>query len=255
MPAVMVVTREPSAQQLVTRALDKSGYEVVSAETADEAIRATLTVSLSAVVLDGAIGSDELDSLAEWIRTRNGDSVGLVFLMSARTRPATLPIDPERDQLVVKPFSSEQLRSAVELAVKGSDQPGADSLAVGRFELDRRDHQIKNSDEAVTLTRREFQLLEYLALNVGRCVPVEELAQKIWNRGSDSNGLVRSTMLNLRSKLGGLTNGIDLIRTYPRRGYVLLPHGDKLRTVTAIAKKISNANGNHGQTSMEAPDA
>ncbi|MFQ5472118.1 MAG: response regulator transcription factor [Dehalococcoidia bacterium] len=239
----MVVTREPSARQLVTHALEKSGYTVVAAETADEAIRATLTVKLSAVVLDGAVGSDELESLAEWIRTRSGDSVGIVFLMSARTRPSTLPIDPERDQLVVRPFSPEQVRSAVEQTVTGADQPGAESLTVGQFELDRRAYQIRSSDEVVTLTQREFQLLEYLALNEGRCVPVGELGEKIWHRGRESDGLVRSTMLNLRSKLGGLTNGVDLIQTYPRRGYVVLANDDKLRAVTAIDKKISIANG------------
>ncbi|MFQ5473697.1 MAG: response regulator transcription factor [Dehalococcoidia bacterium] len=252
----MVVTREPSAQQLVTRALDKSGYVVICAETADEAIRATLTVRLSAVVLDGAVGSDELDSLTEWIRTRNGDdAIGIVFLMSARTRPATLPIDPERDLLVVRPFSPEQVRSAVERTVKEAGQPGAESLTVGHFELDRRAYQISSSDEAVTLTRREFELLEYMALNEGRCVPVGELGEKIWHRGSDSTGLVRSTMLNLRSKLDGLTNGADLIRTYPRRGYILLPASDGLRGVAEIAKKISIANGNHRQTAIETSDA
>lgn len=55
-------------------------------------------------------------------------------------------------------------------------------------------------------------------------------------------------------KVSGLTNGIDLIQTCPQWGYAQLSHGNNLRAAGA-ARKISNANGDHGETSIEAPDA
>lgn len=255
MPAVMIVTSDPSAAQLVRHALGRRGYEVVSADSADAAIRATLTVSLSAALLDSTIGAEELNSLSEWIRTRNDGTVGLVFLTSVRTRPASLPVDPERDQLVVRPFSPEQVQSAVERVVTGAGQSGSEIISVGSLELDRRDFKVESLGRSVTLTRREFQLLEYLAINEGRCVPAAELADKIWNRGGEGTNLVRSTMLNLRSKLSDVSNGIDLIRTHPRRGYVLLSAGDTLRTAAAIAESASITNGTQPRVLEDVPDA
>lgn len=223
MPAVLVVTREPSAQQVVEGTLQKAGYEVASASNAEAAIRATLTVTVSAVVLDSAVGSEEMEALSDWVRSRSEGGVGLVFLMSARTRPATLPIEPEQDQLVVKPFSPEQIRRAVEQAVTSGSQPRADKLFMDGLELDRKSQHLRGKGGEVLLTPREFQLIEYLALNEGRFIPAEELAEKVWHRtdGSKSAGLVRATMQNLRSKVSALTDGEELIQTFPRRGYLL----------------------------------
>jgi DNA-binding response OmpR family regulator len=223
MPAILMVTREPSAQQLVEGALQKAGYDVVSASSAEAAIRATLIVTVSAVVLDGAVGPEEVEALSDWVRSRSEGTVGIVFLISVRTRPATLPIEPEQDQLVVKPFSPEQIRQAVDLAVIKGNQPGTDKLRMGNLEVDRTSQHLRGKDAEVLLTPREFQLIEYLALNEGRFVPTEELAEKVWHRrdGGKSAGLVRPTMQNLRSKLSALPNGEELIQTFPRRGYML----------------------------------
>lgn len=56
-------------------------------------------------------------------------------------------------------------------------------------------------------------------------------------------------------KVSGLTNGIDLIQACPQWGYVQVPHGNNLRVVAAVARKVSKANGEHGETAIEAPDA
>lgn len=140
-----------------------------------------------------------------------------------RTRPATLPIEAERDQLAVKPLPPEHIRQAAELAVISRSQPGAGKLLMGNLELHRTTQQLRGKDAEVTLTPREYRLLEYVALNQAGFVTSEELLEKAWHgsRSGDSGGLVRTHVLNQRSKQSALTNGEELIQTYPRMGYLL----------------------------------
>jgi DNA-binding response OmpR family regulator len=222
-PAVLVVTKDPSVQQLVERALGHAAYEVVSVPDAEAGIRTTLAVRLSAVVLDSGVGFEELEALADLVRSREEATFGLVFLTSARTRPASLPIEPERDEVVVKPFTPEQVRLAVERVTRAAERSRSDTLLIGHLELDRATYELRDDAAAVILSPTEFRLMEYLAQHQGRWVSSEELAEKVWERkaGSKSAGLVRSHVQNLRAKLRALPRGAELLQTWARRGYRL----------------------------------
>lgn len=223
MPVVLVLTQEPSIDQLCWQALSRVGHEVISVKTVAEAIHASLAVKVSAAIIDATAGAEDIEAVSAWLTGNLKEEAGLVFIISPRTRPATLPIDPERDQIVVEPCSAEAVREAVERAMSGAGQPPPEKQIFGSIELSRPDQTVRNQAGTVTLTHREFQIIEYLAAHRGRFVPAAELAEKIWRRprGGEYSSIVSTSMKNLRDKLQPLTNGKALIETFPRRGYLL----------------------------------
>lgn len=223
MPAALLLTKDPCLEQLVGDTLRHAGYEVVLVSNGEKALRATLSVRVGSVVIDSAIGFDEMEAVSDWVRSRAEDVPGIVFLMSARTRPASLPIEPERDELVVKPFTPEQVRLAVERAATAAERPRPDTLLVGSTELDRNSLELREDGAAVTVSRTEFRLVEYLAQQGSRWVSSNELAEKVWERAANkrSAATVRTHVQNLRRKLAPLPHGGELIENWAGRGYRL----------------------------------
>ena len=225
MSCVLVVTRDSSTEVLAERALASGGHEVITAGGCDAAMRSLLNVCIDAVVVDSAIGEGEVKELCGWLHGDNG-SYPTVFLTSARTRwlAGSLPIDPSRDEIVVKPWEAKEIRHAVEKTLDAADQVRPEVLTIGDVTLDRNAHELRRDDASVQLTPTEFRLMHYLAQRRGSIVPTEELLEKVWEffPGTGSSELVRSHVRNLRSKLRAVTGGADLVQTVPRRGYRLL---------------------------------
>jgi len=73
----------------------------------------------------------------------------------------------------------------------------------------------------VTLMPIEFRLLEYLMERSGTVVTADDLLEKVWGffPHTGSGDIVRSHMRNLRRKISSVTQGREVIRTFPRRGY------------------------------------
>ena len=221
MALVLVLTNESSIEQLCWQALSRVGHEVVSAKTLTDAIRASLAVRVGAVIIDSS-GVDDLEAASSWFRSSLGDGARIVFLASPKTRPASLPLDPENDQVVIKPCSADRVREAVESTLFGNGSP-SEKVFAGGLELSRSSHTVRNEAGSVKLTQREFQIIEYLVANHDRFVPTAELAENIWHRPPNSkySSIVSSSMKNLRAKIQQLASGKELIQTFPRRGYLL----------------------------------
>ncbi len=223
MPAVLLVTKDASTEGLVQRSLGGLGYEVITASSAEAAIRGLFSVKVDAAVVDTAVGED-LDWLCQRLRGADG-SPPIVFLASASARwlPGSLPVDTNVDEVVAKPCSAKEVREAVERALMASHRSRPSVVLIDDLQLDRATHELKGNSVQVQLTPTEFRLLEYLAQRQGAIASSEELLEKVWEfyPGTGSSELVRSHVRNLRAKVRIAAPGRELIQTVPRRGYRL----------------------------------
>ena len=225
MSSVLLITRDASTEKLAERALTSVGHDVVTAGSCHAAIRSLFNVSADVVVLDSAVGVDEMKEFCGWLRSGNG-SYPVVFLTAAGTRwlVGSLPLDPGRDEIVVKPFEGSEIRRAVEKGLNAAEGAGPEVLTIGDAHLDKSSHELRGDSVSVQLTPTEFRLVHYLVQRRGSIVSVEELLEKVWEffPGTGSSELVRSHVRNLRSKLRIAAGEAELVQTVPRRGYRLL---------------------------------
>ncbi len=225
MSSILLVTRDASTERLVERALTAAGHDVITADGCDAAIRSLFNVSVDLVILDSAVGADEMKEFCGWIRSGNG-RYPVVFLTAAGTRwlADSLPLEPDRDEIVVKPLEGNDIRRAVERSLDTAEHTGPEVLTIGDATLDKSSHELRGDGESVQLTPTEFRLVHYLIQHRGSIVSVEELLEKVWEffPGTGSSELVRSHVRNLRGKLRVAAGGAELVQTIPRRGYRLI---------------------------------
>ncbi|HEU4759611.1 MAG TPA: response regulator transcription factor [Dehalococcoidia bacterium] len=224
MPALLLITADAAAEDLIRRGLGSLGYEVVTTASCDEAIRALFKVKIDAVVIDTSLGED-----VEWLcqRLRGADgALPVVFLAapSVQWLPGSVPLRPGLDEMVVRPYSGRDVLQAVERALAASHRSRSNVVLIGDLQLDRTSHEIRGGGVQVQLTPTEFRLMEFLAQRQGSITSSEELLEKVWEffPGTGSSELVRSHIRNLRAKLRIAVPDRDLIQTVPRRGYRLV---------------------------------
>lgn len=224
MTCVLLITRDRGTGVLVERALVAGGHDVIAADSTDAALRSLLNIRIDAAVLDTAVGEEAMNEFCSWLGSTEA-SCPVVFLASPGARwLGSLPMKPERDEIVVKPCDGKEIRHAVEKTLNSAHDLSPAALMVGDISLDRGSHELRGDGVSVQLTPTEFRLVQYLAQRRGAIISTEELLEKVWEffPGTGSSELVRSHVRNLRGKLRIATGGAELVQTVPRRGYRLV---------------------------------
>jgi DNA-binding response OmpR family regulator len=220
MPALLLLTRDPSLREATDRWLNAGQYALVCASDPGVAMRAALTMRLSALLIDTRFMED-VPGLTARLRAAGGP-VPCVFLTAAGAEwaPGTLPVR-SGDHVLEKPLSGGELRAAIDDVTRGESAPTV--LHIGDMELDRDAQALRRNTNEARLTQTEFRLMEYLASHVGSTVSVGDLLENVWrfHPGTGSADLVRAHVRNLRAKLRVFALDYELIQTVSRRGYRL----------------------------------
>ncbi|MEJ7797392.1 MAG: response regulator transcription factor [Solirubrobacteraceae bacterium] len=181
---VLVVDDEPTIAEIVSRYLERAGYETRVAGDGHAALAHASTWHPDLVVLDLMLpGLDGLEVM-RLLRESGGPRVA-VILLTAKGEQADR-IDGLRlgaDDYVVKPFSPAELVARVE-AVLRRNEPEDDgpepSLRFGELEIDPAGRRVLVEDEEIVLTQREFDLLAFLARHPGQVFTRDQLMEQVW---------------------------------------------------------------------------
>lgn len=200
---VLVVEDDEPVQRLISRALEREGFAVVSVADASSAQSALTDGEFDLVILDLRLpDADGLDVLGQVRETRDVPTI----IVSGRGAEGdrVLGLTSGADDYMVKPFSPRELVARVQ-AVLRRTVPGApsDVLAFGELEVDRKAHEVRRRGRTVALTPQEYALLEALADRVGRACSREELLRWAWGSSVEFQdpATVTEHVRRLRSKL------------------------------------------------------
>jgi DNA-binding response OmpR family regulator len=202
---VLVVDDEPMVREVVTRYLERDGFTVRSAADGAEALLELTSNHPDLVVLDvmlPLVGG--LDVLSE-IR-RQSDEVAVILLTANGDEDDRVRgLELGADDYVVKPFSPRELtarvRSVLRRAGHGSDQ----AVDTGQITVDPGSRRVTVEGALVDLTRREFDLLAFLAQQPGQVFSRAQLLDHVWDSSTEwqDPATVTVHVRRLRAKLGG----------------------------------------------------
>jgi len=220
MAIILLISGESAIGQSASQHLPAEGYDVFTATSATEGLRALHSLEVDAIVFDTAIGDISAQDFCGWLRRESRDrNVPLLFIVSPAQRwlPDSIPLRIGRDALVSKPFRPEELEEALQPLLGAATAPAPRTLSAAGLSLDRGLFALTGEDGSATLTPTEFHLLE----RPGMVVSAEELLEKVWGflPHTGSRDIVRTHMRNLRSKIRRATAGREAVHTLPRRGY------------------------------------
>ncbi len=185
MSVLLLVEDDHAVAAAIVRALRDRGHEVRPVGTALDALREVSSHSeVELVILD--LGLPDLDGV-DALRLMRGVSEIPVVVVTARGDEASVVrlLDAGADDYLTKPFSSEHLAARINALLRRtrSQHPAlGDTVSIGELRIDLAQREAFLAAERLPLTRREFDLLAYLAANAGRIVPRAELSREVWGR-------------------------------------------------------------------------
>ncbi len=202
MPSVLVVEDDPDVRTALIRELSARSHAVRSAGTAMDALREVTQSPPDVVILD--LGLPDLDG-AEVLKMLRGVSDVPVIIATARDdEPEVVRLlNAGADDYLIKPFSAEHLSARLAAVLRRSARSGPSAeLTVGglHIDLDRREALLDGTP--LELTRREFDLLSYLAARPGRVVARRELLAEVWRQAYGDDQTIDVHLSWLRRKLG-----------------------------------------------------
>jgi len=186
---ILVVEDEEAIRTGLIDVLVFHGYETDSAATGPEGLEKALTGRFDLILLDVMLPG--LDGYAICEKIRAVDRNQAIIMLTAKTSDEEIieGLKLGADDYVPKPFSIQQLVLRIEAVLRRSQivQEQARILSVGSVEIDTVNLSGLKGDEEIAFTKREVEVLTYLANNSDRPVAREELLSKVWGyaRGLD----------------------------------------------------------------------
>lgn len=216
---VLVVDDDVEIRDLLTSALRRDGHVVVAVGSAEEAQKALFDdTGADVVVLDLALPDSTGIELCRSLR--QSGCVTPILMLTAHSEVALRieSLDAGMDDFLGKPFAVAELCARVRaLARRRSTGLSVTSLTRGELKLEFASRKVQRGGTRMSLTPREWALLESLALRRGRVVTRDELLLEVWGESTESASASLDVLVaRIRRKLG-----TDVIRTLRNQGYAL----------------------------------
>jgi DNA-binding response OmpR family regulator len=193
---VLVVEDDPDLQQFLHLALSAEGFAVTAVAEGRLGLAAADPASIDIVLLDLDLpDTDGLDVLSA-IR-RRGDLPVIVLTGRRLENQRVAGLELGADDYIVKPFSPRELVARIRTVLRraaGGAEPAASAreLTIGDLRIDLRARRVEVAEQPIELTKREFDLLAFLAGHQGRVFSREELLNEVW--GSSEEWQVLATV-------------------------------------------------------------
>lgn len=213
---ILVVEDEPRLRRSLAQALREEGYAVDTAEAGDEGLFKAESYDYDAVVLD--IMLPRLDGWEVLARLRRRKKTP-VLMLTARdaTRDRVRGLDTGADDYLVKPFDLHELLARLRALIRRAAGQARAELVVRDVVIDTRARTVTRAGQPVTLTPREYAILEFLALHQGAVVTRTALYEHLFDETDDTlSNLLDVHVFSIRKKLGA-----ELITTRRGQGYCI----------------------------------
>ena len=221
---ILLVDDEAEVLDLVSRALVRTGYEVITTRGGEQALDLLASARPDLIVLDVVLPGIDGFEVCRRIRL---DSQIPIIVLTARDdeddvmRGFRLGVD----DYVTKPFSvrllTARIAAVLRRTVDADRRTRSDHVQAGSFDLDVQSFEVRKDGQQIRLTPLEFRILHILAANQGRVVPYERLIEFAWGHEGGSPSHLKIRICSIRKKLGLPVNGSAGIKAIVGTGYTL----------------------------------
>ena len=220
---ILVVEDELKVANALKEGLEDERYEVVVAQTGEDAFFRITTEKFDLILLDLMLpGRDGLQILAS---VRKSGIETPVLLLTARDslEDRVTGLNSGADDYLVKPFAFAELVARIRALLRRGRTTDTLRLGAADLNMDLVTRKVSRGNRTVELTAREFELLEYLLRHEGQVVLRDMLAREVWKetaRGTPLNNVIDVHIARLRRKID-MDQGLKLIHTVRGVGFML----------------------------------
>ena len=213
MATLVLVEDDERIRRSVAQGLTERGYDVRAAATGREGLSMVTDARPDAMILDLGLPDIPGSELLRMVRAVDRLPVIVATALDDESEIVRI-LDEGADDYVVKPFSVEHLEARLRAVLRRVDDRTGTVSTVGHLRVDVASRSATLAGSPLDLTRKEFELLAYLASRVDHVVSKQELLAAIWDQphgGADKTVDVHLSWL--RRKLGENASNARYIRT------------------------------------------
>jgi DNA-binding response OmpR family regulator len=220
---ILLVEDEPSAARFIAKGLREAAYAVDIAVDGAAAAMQCQQNDYDAVVLDVMLPRRDGLSVCRELRAAGSDVPVLMLTARDAIESRVAGLDAGADDYLTKPFDFRELLARLRALTRRERRPLSPArLEVGAISIDVPARRVFKRSTEVTLTSREYALLEYLARHAGEVVGRAEIAEHVWDEHYDPfSNVVDVYIQRLRRKLDD-PGRPSAIRTRRGQGYQLI---------------------------------
>ncbi len=234
---ILVVDDEKSIRELLSFNLEKEGYNIIEASDGVEAVDKALECKPDLILLDVMLPRLDGISVCKKLRYALNINTIPILMVSARDTESDKIVGLEMgaDDYITKPFQIREVMARIkanlrksEIAIANnemnqnkSQNDEEDIIKVGDLTLDLKRVEAKVKDEVINLTKKEFDVLKYLATQPGKVVTREMLLRDVWEY-EEFVGAIRTidvTMNRIRDKIEKDKSNPKILITKRGSGY------------------------------------
>ncbi|MGO5114400.1 response regulator transcription factor [Candidatus Avoscillospira sp. LCP25S3_F1] len=218
---ILVAEDEQDLNRLMVQALERAGYSVDSCYDGADALEYAAGADYDCILLDIMMPKADGRTVLRTLRSR-GCAVPVIFLTALDSVQDRIDgLDLGADDYLVKPFDMAELLARIRAATRKYGGQKTTVLTAGDLSLDTVTHTVTRAGQTISLSAKEYAILEYLLRNKGAVLSRSQLENHIWNYDyAGGSNVVDVYIAYLRKKVDAPFDK-KLIHTVRGAGWVL----------------------------------
>ena len=218
---ILIAEDEKSLNRIIAKQLKASGYSVDCCFNGEEAYDLISVTDYDAAVFDVMMPKIDGFSLLRKIRNE-GNNLPVLFLTARDSIEDRVEgLDIGADDYLVKPFAFEELLARIRVLIRKNSVSKSNIISVADLTVDISSRKVTRKGSDILLSAKEYELLQYLAVNNGIVLSREKIEDHIWNYDYEGGTNVVDVYIRYLRKKIDEDYDKKLIHTVRGMGYVL----------------------------------
>lgn len=235
---VLVVDSDDDDGDAISKALRRTGCRIDTGHCGRDGLQLRKLRNYSAIIMNLVQPDQKALEVVRLLRRDHAHSAILVLTgkHDFPTRVAALELGA--DDYLARPFSTEALFDRMMTVIHKQRVDAAKTITIADLSIDVGKWLVIRGGRKIDLTRREFELLRYLAMHSGEIVSRSDIREQIYKRGGESNSNIVDVYIRYLRKKIESSGKPKLLHTIHGRGYMLGSRASTVRENTAADANV-----------------
>jgi DNA-binding response OmpR family regulator len=218
---ILIVEDEKKLVDILKRALKAERYSVDTAYDGKEGLEKAMKNNYSLIILDLMLPKKDGFTVCKELRQNQVHTPIIMLTARGGTEDRVLGLDAGADDYIIKPFGVSELMARIRAVLRRRKTTDADIVKIGDLVMDKKKHEVTRAGSIISLTPKEYKLLDMLLTNRGEAINRRRLIDHAWGpQFKETNNELNVHIKYLRNKVDSGTKK-PLIHTIRGVGFVL----------------------------------
>ncbi len=218
---LLVVEDERDLNRIISKRLEAAGYNVDRCFDGEEALDFLAVGEFDAVILDIMMPKISGIDVLKTMRLKNNTTPVLLLTAKDSIEDRVIGLDAGADDYLIKPFAFDELLARIRVMTRKAAGGATNQFTLADLVMDTKTHTVTRAGEEITLSAKEYDILEYMMMNKGAVLSREKIENHAWNFDyCGGTNVVDVYIRYLRKKIDDPYE-VKLIHTVRGYGYVL----------------------------------